>query len=58
MNLNLDPIMLLSLVNTKLRDRYNSLERLCDEEDISISELVSKLKKVDYEYMPEINQFR
>ena len=30
-----DPIMLMSVVNTKLRDIYPSLERLCDDLDIS-----------------------
>ena len=34
-----DPIMLMSVVNTKLRDIYPSLERLCDDLDISEKEL-------------------
>ena len=29
-----DPVMLLSLVNTKLRDDYSSLEALCDDMQI------------------------
>ena len=30
-----DPIMLLSVVNTKLRDRYDSLEALCEDMNVS-----------------------
>ena len=30
----MDPNILLSLVNTKLRDSYSSLELLCDDMDI------------------------
>ena len=31
MNLPKDPVMLLSYLNTQLRDNYDSLEALCDE---------------------------
>ena len=32
MSLPHDPVMLLSVVNTLLRDRYDSLDALCEEE--------------------------
>ena len=33
MNLPKDPVMLLSYLNTQLRDNYDSLEALCDALD-------------------------
>jgi biotin operon repressor len=53
-----DPEMLLSVVNTKLRDTYDNLESLCDDLDISESEIVEKLKKAGYVYHAETNQFK
>lgn len=53
-----DPIMLLSVINMKLRDFYPTLEALCDDMDINQEELTDALKTVGAEYMPEINQFR
>ena len=50
-----DPAMLLSYINMKLRDQYDSLERLCDDLDISKSEIVEKLKTIDYIYDNEKN---
>ena len=53
-----DPAMLLSYINMKLRDQYDSLERLCDDLDISKSEIVENLKTIDYIYDNEKNQFK
>lgn len=53
-----DPIMLLSVINMKLRDFYPTLEALCDDMDINQEELTDALKAIGVEYMPEINQFR
>ena len=53
-----DPIMLLSVINMKLRDFYPTLKTLCDDLDINQEELTDALKAVGAEYMPEINQFR
>lgn len=52
-----DPVMLLSVINTKLRDYYTSLDILCDEMDVSQEELVKKLKQIDYTYDTAKNQF-
>lgn len=52
-----DPVMLLSVVNTKLRDHYKSLADLCEDLDVSESEIVSKLQMIDYEYDKDRNQF-
>ena len=52
-----DPVMLLSYVNTQLRDFYKSLDALCDDKDLDREELVEKMALIDYEYDPSTNQF-
>lgn len=52
-----DPILLLSVVNTKLRDYYPSLDALCDDMDVSREVLEEKLGMIDYGYDAEKNQF-
>ena len=52
-----DPVMLLSFVNTQLRDNYNTLEELCKSYMISEKEITNKLKSINYEYNTEKNQF-
>ena len=52
-----DPAMLLSLVNMRLRDRYGSLEALCDDRGWEQSTLRSRLEAIDYRYCEEQNQF-
>ena len=52
-----DPVMLLSVVNMKLRDRYASLDALCEDMDVSKEEIVSSLEMIGYEYSKENNQF-
>lgn len=53
-----DPIMLLSVVNTSLRDYYPDLDALCEAKEISKEELTEKLATVGYEYNKEQNQFK
>ncbi len=57
MSLPKDPVILLSVVNTQLRDRYASLEELAKANMISEEEITSKLKTINYEYNKERNQF-
>ncbi|MCR5544865.1 MAG: DUF4250 domain-containing protein [Lachnospiraceae bacterium] len=59
MNANLpkDPAMLLSVVNTKLRDYYFSLDDFCQAEDVNEKELKDALSALDYVYNEETNQF-
>lgn len=57
MNLPQDPIMLLSYVNTQLRDQYQSLDDLCASLDVDRVQLEEKLRAVNYEYDPERNTF-
>lgn len=53
-----DPVMLLSVVNTLLRDRYPSLDALCDGEELGRSALETRLASVGYCYRQDVNQFR
>ena len=54
----MDPNILLSLVNTKLRDSYSSLELLCDDMDIEKHKIIEKLKTIGYAYDESQNQFK
>lgn len=53
-----DPVMLMSWLNTKLRDEYGSLSLLCEELDLPEEELKEKLAKAGFTYSPESNQIR
>ena len=57
MSLPNDPIMLLSVVNLKLRDFYKDLDALCDDMDADKADLCAKLSATGYEYDPQRNQF-
>lgn len=57
MNLPADDYILLSLLNTKLRDKYSSLQQLCEAEDWDISEIISRTNALGYEYDAESNRF-
>ena len=52
-----DPMILLSYVNTKLRDDYPSLDALCDDLNADMEEIEKKLKAIDYAYNAELNRF-
>lgn len=52
-----DPMILVSYLNTQLRDFYPSLIELCKAMDLSESEICDKLETIDYHYDSEKNQF-
>jgi hypothetical protein len=52
-----DPYILLSFINTKLRDEYHSLEDLCKSLNINQLELEDELSAIDYTYVSEQNRF-
>lgn len=52
-----DPVMLMSFLNTKLRDQYSSLEELCQDLEEDQAELEKKLESIDYRYDAGKNQF-
>ncbi len=52
------PNILLSVVNTRLRDQYPSLDALCDDLDEDKAALTERLAGAGYAYDPDANQFR
>jgi len=52
-----DPVILLSYINTLLRDQYPSLEELCAAMEIDEAGLRDTLRTIRYEYEPQQNQF-
>ncbi len=53
-----DPFILLSYINTKLRDDYSSPEELCEELDVSAEELREQMERIGFRYDPEQNRIR
>jgi hypothetical protein len=52
-----DPMMLLSVLNTKLRDYYPTLEALCEDLHVEKQEIIDIMKGIDYEYDESRHQF-
>lgn len=52
-----DPVMLLSFVNTQLRDECNNLNDFCKKYDISQEMITLKLNEIGYFYSKAINKF-
>ena len=52
-----DPMILLSYINTQLRDNYSSLEELAKSLSVDENEIKSKLSSIGYDYNPELNKF-
>mgnify|MGYP000945595317 CR=1 FL=1 len=53
----IDSNILVSLINTKLRNNYSSLDELCEDLNINRNQLENTLKKIDYYYNTTRNQF-
>ncbi len=52
-----DPAILLSVINTKLRDFYPSLDVLCDDLEENKVEIIKKLAQIGYNYDSDKNRF-
>ena len=52
-----DPIMLMSVINTKLRDDYENPEALWEGLDVDGQAVLEKLSAAGYHYDRERNQF-
>lgn len=52
-----DPMILLSFINTKLRDEFESLDDLCAALDADAADVTGALAALDYHYDPTRNQF-
>lgn len=57
MNLPNNPAILLSVVNTKLRDFYPNLKNMCDDLDLDENNLIEKLESIGYTYDEKLNRF-
>jgi hypothetical protein len=55
---NIDPNILLSIMNTKLRDQYASLDILCYDLELTKEYILNRLKDIGYNYNEEKNQFK
>ncbi len=56
-----DPVILLSYLNTQLRDNFSSLDALIEGLDLSEEEalaMVKSLEAIDYRYDKRSNQFK
>lgn len=53
-----DPVILLSYLNTQLRDFYPSFAELCKSLDLNQAEIEAKMELMDYHYDEEQNCFR
>ncbi|EJB5292697.1 DUF4250 domain-containing protein [Vibrio cholerae] len=55
----MDPIMLMSIINMKLRDDFGgNLDKLVNYFDIDRSALEAKLASAGFEFLPQVGQFR
>ena len=52
-----DPMILLSVINMKLRDSYSGLDKLCEDMGVDREMIEKKLEQIDYRYDEETNQF-
>lgn len=57
MSIPQEPVILLSYINTQLRDFYPSLEELAKSLDVSEQEIKNKLATINYTYDEDKNQF-
>ncbi len=53
-----DPMILMSVLNQKLRDDYDSLEALCEDLELDRQALEETLAAAGFGYDPEHNCFR
>lgn len=52
-----DPFILVSYLNTKLRDFYPDLDSMCKELSLDKEEIEEKMQSADFVYDPQSNQF-
>lgn len=52
-----DPVMLLSFINTQLRDTYESFEAFAIAYQLDAKAVKDKMRTINYEYDASVNQF-
>lgn len=58
MPLPTDNFILLSFINTKLRDEYTSLEQFCEDFGVSPEDICGRMEKIGYFYDAQTNCFK
>ena len=53
-----NPVILLSYINTQLRDNYKDIDDLCKSLDLDKKEIIYILSKIEYFYNEKCNQFK
>ena len=53
-----DPVILFSYLNTLLRDKYSSLDSLCEDMELSKEDILKKLYSVGFKYDEDNNRFK
>jgi hypothetical protein len=56
--MKMDSFILLSWINTKLRDEFQSIDSLCGYYEFDKRDIIEKLRAIGYSYNVEMNQFR
>ncbi|WP_283392661.1 DUF4250 domain-containing protein [Photobacterium phosphoreum] len=54
----MDTVMLMSIVNMKIRDEFNTLDDLVKFFDIDREQLIAKLATGGFDFLPQVQQFR
>ena len=57
MNIPNDPVMLMSYINTQLRDNYDSLNELSKSLGLNEQDIISKLASIGMKYDETQNRF-
>ncbi|HAS75014.1 MAG TPA: DUF4250 domain-containing protein [Clostridiales bacterium UBA8960] len=52
-----DPIILLGMINMKLRDFYNNMDALCDDLELDFESINATLIKAGFVYDAKTNQY-
>lgn len=52
-----DPNMLLSVINTKLRDKYKNIDEFAEDLNVNKEEIFERLRAIGYEYDIQLNRF-
>ena len=55
--LPVDPMILFSVINMKLRDFYPSLDALCEDMDEDKQQILERMASVGFRYDPDRNAF-
>lgn len=57
-NIPKEPAMLLSYINTQLRDNYSDLVEFCHANHLDINDIIGRMRSIDCVYDKNTNQFK